>query len=120
MSVARFAPPGGRGQQTMDHPEAFRAFVDGAAVVHFCGELDTAAREQASSALRDAAELLPLLIVDLSELEFMDAAGLSVLLEARQLPGVERVVVRNTLRRVQRLLEVAGLDRVFVDAPRTI
>jgi anti-sigma B factor antagonist len=122
MSVARFAPPGGRGQQTMDHTEAFRAelaHLDGVAVVHFVGELDNVARAQAWEVLCNAAQVTPVVIVDLAELEFMDSTGLSVLLETRQLPGVERVVIRNPPEMVQRLIEITALDTVFdIDEPR--
>jgi anti-sigma B factor antagonist len=54
-------------------------------------------------------------VVDLSEVEFMDTAGLEVLLEewnsSRQLDGRMRLVAREGP--ITRLLEATGLDKLF-------
>lgn len=84
------------------------------------GELDIYTAPDLQEAIEQLEATVPaLLIVDLADLDFIDATGLHILLEAH-----ERA--RNTNRclfllrprpMVQRVLQVTGLDRVL-DLPR--
>jgi anti-sigma B factor antagonist len=84
------------------------------------GELDIYTAPDLQEAIEQLEATVPaLLIVDLADLEFIDATGLRILLEAHKR-------ARNTNRclfllrprpTVQRVLQVTGLDRVL-DLPR--
>ncbi len=80
------------------------------------GELDLASRGLLEGELlraRSADE--PRLVVDLSRLEFMDAAGLHTLLDAHERfrgLGQGFSLIRGP-RAVQRLLELTGTDEIF-------
>ena len=52
------------------------------------------------------------IVLDLSELSFMDSAGLAVILEAERRAGERRrsLVIRRPSRQVTRLLELAGVS----------
>lgn len=85
------------------------------------GELDvssiasfTAALEQASRSTR------PLIVIDLSELRFIDSSGLAALIKADNdaTSGGRRMVVVRGPRQVQQLLELTGLaDRLELVDP---
>lgn len=89
---------------------------DDAVVVSLAGELDLYNAEEVRRALLETlADGPALLVVDLSEVTFIDSTALGVLIEARSrmndrtgfrlaAPGLE----------VRRALEVSGLDRHFV------
>ncbi len=76
------------------------------------GELDLASAPLAEQALQDQVDVL-----DLSGLEFMDSAGVRVIVRAcrgRQ----ETLIIYGARRAVRRILEFSGLSRslVFEDA----
>lgn len=80
------------------------------------GELDAAgAPELRQAVLEVLGEGCRRLLLDLSEVDFIDSFGLGVLIGAlkrvRTLNGELRLVV--TERRVRRVLELCDLDRVF-------
>ena len=78
------------------------------------GDLDMASADELDARLTDAARDHPegLLIVDLGELEFMDSAGLRVLLTAARTAsnGGTRLRLRGARPSVQRVFEVSGTD----------
>ncbi|WP_249010846.1 STAS domain-containing protein [Conexibacter sp. DBS9H8] len=82
------------------------------AVLRLSGELDVSS----SAALEDELARIDgstLIVLDLSELEFVDSTGLGVLVKAHQRvreEGVRMVVVQGG-GQVKRLLELTGLDQ---------
>ena len=93
-----------------------RSVPPGVVVAAVCGEVD----QETAPLLKNRllAHLRPTgppLVVDLTEVSFLGAAGLTVLIEAREAAVAEKirlcVVARS--RRVLRPLAITGLDRVF-------
>ena len=86
----------------------------GAREVAISGELDS------TSAARLAEVLAGLdghaLVIDLTGLEFIDAAGLSVLLGAGRPSGGRLLSVRGARGVVRRVIEAGGLASVLADA----
>ena len=89
---------------------------DGRAVVHVTGELDVVSaaplrRELVRLAEADVGHVL----VDLTEVTFIDSTGMGVLIGAlkrfRSAGGCLELVVRDA--RVLRVLRIAGLSRTF-------
>jgi anti-sigma B factor antagonist len=83
-------------------------------IVAFRGELDMAGLESARTALSEAAQARPrILVVDLTGLEFMDSSGAGVLIGAhrRAAAAGQRLVVLNGSATPHRVLSVLGLDR---------
>lgn len=87
-------------------------------VIHVTGEVDLATAPTLDEALNDLENEGRPLIVDLSDVSFLDSSGLSVLVKARQrlekpdgANGLRLVVTRPVIRRV---FEVTGLAEVFV------
>ncbi|HTY96148.1 MAG TPA: STAS domain-containing protein [Solirubrobacteraceae bacterium] len=85
-------------------------------VVSVAGELDVSTARVLESAVEEACAPQPAeLLFDLSELRFMDSAGIAVLLGAtRRVPTVR---LREPSPAVRRVLEMTGLTTVlpFVD-----
>ena len=85
-------------------------------VVSVAGELDVSTAEPSNRPSRRRASPQPAeLLFDLSELRFMDSAGIAVLLRAtRRVPTVR---LREPSPAVRRVLEMTGLTTVlpFVD-----
>ncbi|MDA0169529.1 STAS domain-containing protein [Solirubrobacter taibaiensis] len=87
------------------------------AVIAVRGELDIATAPELRAALAEAIHTLPgtRLIADLEGLEFIDSAGLGILIGGRkraQAQGGDLVLV-STGRNISRALELTGLTRVF-------
>ncbi len=86
-----------------------------AIVVDLAGELDLYNAHLAREALLEAAERSPeRLVVDLSEVTFIDSTGLGVLVETRTRLANRRafLLVAPGLE-TRRALEISGLDRHF-------
>jgi anti-anti-sigma factor len=76
--------------------------------VSFAGELDLATVAEADSILSQGFDVL-----DVSELEFLDSSGLRVLLLASQ--GRDPMpVLSGASGQVKRILELSGIDKMFV------
>lgn len=89
---------------------------DEAAVLALSGELDIASAPDFERALADldGSEATSRLVLDLSELTFMDSTGLRALLLARQraVESDRELILRPGPRQVQRVFELSGtLDR---------
>ena len=83
-------------------------------VLRLHGELDASAENRLRSAIGNALNRSPeLVVVDLSELAFMDCSGLSVLVWAhRRLAEQERqLLITGAQPVVQRLVRLTGLDK---------
>jgi len=83
-------------------------------VLRLHGELDASAEDRLRSAIGNALNRSPeLVVVDLSELAFMDCSGLSVLVWAhRRLAEQERqLLITGAQPVVQRLVRLTGLDK---------
>jgi anti-sigma B factor antagonist len=98
---------------------------DGVVVVRLGGELDLYNAHEIRTALTDAADSQPeRLVVDLSQVEFIDSTALGVLIEARtKLENRRAFLLAAPGAETRRALEVSGLDRHFdihetVDAAR--
>jgi anti-anti-sigma factor len=78
------------------------------------GELDLSGIDRARDAITQA-EAMPggLLVLDLSELDFIDSTGLEVLLRAarRAHDTGRRLIVQRPSRYVRRLLELTAIDQ---------
>ena len=89
--------------------------TDGAVVVSLAGELDLYNADQVREALLECCEEGPeRLVVDLSEVRFIDSTALGVLIEARsRLENRRAFLLAAPGLETRRALEVSGLDRHF-------
>ena len=86
-----------------------------ACIVRLAGELDLynahAVRDVLLEACADGPERV---IVDLSEVEFIDSTALGVLIEARsKLPNKQAFLLASPGLETRRALQISGLDRHF-------
>ncbi|HEX4719344.1 MAG TPA: STAS domain-containing protein [Thermoleophilaceae bacterium] len=84
------------------------------AVVSFRGELDMSGVDRARTAIEQAESgTATLLVLDLSELDFIDSTGLEVVLRAarRAHDDGRRLIVQRPSRYVRRLLEMTAIDQ---------
>ena len=89
-----------------------RTDADGAAVVTVSGELDLSNVSRLEETIASTlAESPALLVFDLSDLRFMDSAGIAVLVRAST--QVETVQIRDPSPGVKRLIEITGLTGVL-------
>lgn len=89
--------------------------ADGTVVVRLAGELDLYNAHQVREALLACCEEGPSrLVVDLSEVEFVDSTILGVLVEARsRMDAKEAFALAAPGPETRRALEVSGLDKHF-------
>lgn len=115
-------------------PEARLNYVDGTqrfsvivhqpgravVVIHVAGEIDllteSLLHDHLSKLLASRPECL---IIDLSQVSFLGATGLSVLIKARETAVREGIALKlkSPSRRAARLLELMGMDRLFEMLP---
>ena len=93
-----------------------------ATVVSARGDIDLSTLAKAVAALDEARTGAGMLVLDLSEVGFMDTSGLRLVIEEqwRAAEGGYRFAVVPGRGRVQRLFEIAGLageEGLFVEAP---
>ena len=86
-----------------------------ACVVRLAGELDLYNAAQVRQALNEAASDSPTrVVVDLSEVDFIDSTALGVLIEARtRLDNRRAFLLAAPGLETRRALEISGLDRHF-------
>jgi anti-sigma B factor antagonist len=96
-----------------DHPIAGVDRKDGAVVVHLTGELDLYnAPAMRETLFAVAAESPDRLVVDLTDVEFIDSTALGVLIEARtRLSNRRAFLLASPGLETHRALQVSGLDR---------
>jgi anti-sigma B factor antagonist len=83
---------------------------NGDVVVRLAGEIDLYNAAEVGAALETVAKDQPArLVVDLTEVEFVDSTALGTLIEARKQLTDGRLVLAAPSRDVRRALEVAGL-----------
>ena len=87
------------------------ARLDGGNGLKIAGELDLATSSQLTEALRDASSAGQV-ILDLSELTFLDSGGIHAILElARTQNGNGPVIILNPSYAVTRVFDVIGIDQ---------
>jgi anti-sigma B factor antagonist len=84
-----------------------------ATIVRLAGELDLYNADEARDALADASEQDPeRIVIDLSEISFVDSTGLGVLVAARsKLKNRRALLLAAPKPETRRALEISGLDR---------
>jgi anti-sigma B factor antagonist len=84
----------------------------GATVIHVSGDIDIASCERLRDAIEPHLGRDQTVILDLSEVEFMDSSSLSVLVQARGTLTADggSLVLRNPSRAAQRLVTIGGLQ----------
>jgi anti-sigma B factor antagonist len=89
--------------------------IENGRIVRLAGELDLYNATKVRDALADAAADGPKrVIVDLSEVEFIDSTALGVLIEARtRLADRKGFILAGPGLETRRALEISGLDRHF-------
>lgn len=84
----------------------------GGVVVRLGGELDLYNAEEVRNALTMAIDGgAERIVIDMSEVEFVDSTALGVLIEARSKIGRDGIVLAAAQVETRRTLEVSGLDR---------
>ena len=88
---------------------------DGPAIVRISGEMDVGSAGVVSDCLTRLLDAGADVVIDLSELEFIDSTGLGVLVAAggRAREGGRKIRLRAPGKNVASTLSVTGLDRVF-------
>jgi anti-anti-sigma factor len=87
----------------------------GTLVLRLCGELDLAGRNLMEPAILAAIPTADAVVLDLSELTFCGAAGVAMLVAAREKADAEGTLlsVRNVLPVVRHVFEISGIDAVI-------
>jgi anti-sigma B factor antagonist len=85
---------------------------DDAVVIRLCGELDLYNADEVRGALAAAIDGgTGRIIIDMSEVDFVDSTALGVLVEARAKLGEDGLLLAAPQIETRRTLEVSGLDR---------
>jgi anti-sigma B factor antagonist len=100
------------------HPELTTSLdaQDGRALLRAAGEVDLYTARDFAAALEAAVAASPHVLVDLTEVEFMDSTGLRALLEARGRAtgaGGEVTLKVRPGSPIDRLLDLAGVSDLF-------
>lgn len=111
-----------------EHPNVAIGVEDGVVVAGISGEIDLSNATEITDALLDGVPNEALgLVIDLSEVSYLDSAGVRMLAELDHRLGWRAQVLRVVApeaSRSRRVLEIAGLERVLsidftVEAART-
>jgi anti-sigma B factor antagonist len=85
---------------------------NGAIVLRLAGELDLYNAEEVRGALAEAVASDPKrIVIDMSEVRFVDSTALGVLIEARSKLGRSDLLLAGPQLETRRTLQVSGLDR---------
>lgn len=86
--------------------------LGGSVILRLAGELDLYNAEDVRGALAQAVESDPKkIVIDMSEVQFVDSTALGVLIEARSKLGRSDLVLAGPQLETRRTLQVSGLDR---------
>jgi anti-sigma B factor antagonist len=109
------SPPEDGAASIRDDPVAGITRGDGSIVVSLAGELDLYNAHVVREALLACCDEAPdRLIVDLSDVKFIDSTALGVLIEARtRMPNRRGFLLAAPGLETRRALEISGLDRHF-------
>lgn len=78
------------------------------------GDVDAATAPRLAEAFAEGGEpTRPRVVIDMSDVEFMDSSGLRVFIDLSGREGIDEVVLRDVTRQVSRLIEITGLESVF-------
>ena len=77
--------------------------------VHIIGELDLASRDLLAAALREAARPGHDLVIDCTRLDFIDAAGISLLVRAARMIGEGQLRLTNVRAGLVELIDLLDL-----------
>jgi anti-sigma B factor antagonist len=95
-----------------EHPVLAIDRRENGTVVQLGGELDLYNADQVRAGLADAIAGDPgRVVVDMSQVEFVDSTALGVLIEARSKLGKDRLALASPQIETRRALEVSGLAR---------
>jgi anti-sigma B factor antagonist len=89
--------------------------VEGGCEVELAGEIDASLRDQASESMVDVLASQGTVVVDASQVTFIDSTGLAFLFQLKQVTQAEdrELHLRNPARVVTDLIEVAGMSDVL-------
>ena len=89
---------------------------EGTLIAVYTGELDHHAARAAIEQTEDLLVLFPCekLVLDLSELTFMDSSGIALILKAYKITRAQggTLALANPTRQVQRVMETSGIQRI--------
>jgi anti-sigma B factor antagonist len=108
------------------HPDGFAVDVieedDGVVVVALGGEIDVVAVDELRQAVRKAASRSRRLVIDMTEMTFIDSSGLGVIARAHREFGQlrEAIVLRSPNAAARRVLAISGIDRLVTIDDATI
>lgn len=104
-----------KGKAVTRPPEALRIDTAADGRIRLIGDLDISTAPLLHAALAPAlAERPPRLVLDVSELDFCDSAGLTALVQTRKtLPDTSQLVLHGSRPRIRRLLRITNLDTTF-------
>lgn len=103
--------------QPVDFPLRIEVRDEDGVVIHLEGELDVlTAPDLRATLLEVAARCEPSVVLDLSNLTFIDSTGLGVLVGAHERLRLDEghLRLRNPTRPVARVLELTGAGRILV------
>jgi anti-sigma B factor antagonist len=88
---------------------------DGAAVVRVVGEVDLSTIDELKTAVRSCLADSTAIVLDLSELDFIDSSGLGAFVQLAKEAAAQGAsfALTNVGSRTYRLLEITGLAAVF-------
>lgn len=91
--------------------------VDGSTVVHLVGEIDAALRQQASDTMGLALMHGLPVVIDATELRFIDSSGIAFVLQLHMAAAEAGIpmTLRDSRGLLRSLLAVVGLDAVIPD-----
>ncbi len=96
--------------------EIFTETLDGGTIVRPVGDIDLSGAPALRQELKQAQEAAPdRVIVDLSEVPYMDSSGLATLVEAMQIARKNQgtLIICALQAKVRSIFEIARLDMVF-------
>jgi anti-sigma B factor antagonist len=121
MSIDEDCGPTGEGARVTDTGVLrFSVLHDGdTAVLALVGELDLASTAELAASFDDLLGTGADIVVDLTDLRFIDSTGMAVLVRAQKAAEANghRVTLRHPAANVAKTLGLAGLESVFVIEP---